>query len=214
MSNQQELSIKKFKENVRKARQYVNNYDKVRFVIAGLAQEVCDLSHGGRKVDGVFSIANFATHCEINPKTLYDWIRIKRNVADKLPKVIQDNIHLESYQNLREVDMISTPEDDKNEIYEKLKFVKAKDPQEAKLIKYNKNLKSVLFSVSRPLLIENVTEATLLGMISLLDNIKAKILEELNLRKTLSATERKVEKLNIPKEVAKRLNLKEESVNV
>jgi transposase-like protein len=56
--------------------------------IAHYAVQVCDIRHGGRMVNGEYTMARYAADIGMNPKTLYEWVAVYRRVIAKLDKGI------------------------------------------------------------------------------------------------------------------------------
>lgn len=78
----------KWTETVEKAKAFVLQISKCRLQIAELALEVCDVRWGGgahwANHEGTYTLKRFAEEIGVNPKTLSNWVRVKRNVMDKL----------------------------------------------------------------------------------------------------------------------------------
>jgi hypothetical protein len=75
----------KWKENLERARIILASKNKNQLEIAKLALEVCEVKHGGdNRGEYKFTLKNFAKEAGLNPKTLYQWCLLKRNVYDKL----------------------------------------------------------------------------------------------------------------------------------
>lgn len=199
------VTFKKWSENIRKARQYVSSYDKVRFVIAGLALEVCDYSHGGRKGESIFSVRKFAEEIDVDRKTLYEWIRCKRYVVDKLPKQVQNNIKKYKYEDLSQVLQTVGSEASKKEVYSCLQMVMKIDPTTKRFGKYLKHLKSVAYNCGKPMNMTEIPEELMNEIIGICKVIISGMEREIELRKRLSPFQQKAKKLNLDKEISRRL---------
>lgn len=190
---------------IRKARGYVSSFDKTRFIIAGLALEVCDLHHGGRKGSSVYSISRFAEEIEIDRKTLYEWMRVKRLVVDKLAKGQQDKIQKIAYQDLNEVSRVvvddTAPKEVRRRLYEQLQI----DPGAKKFSKYGKHLNSILHNLQRPILLKEVPTASIEFVIEKATVIVALGKKELELREKFSGMAQDAKRLNMKSEVARRV---------
>lgn len=81
---------KKWNSYVVEAKKVVSKMGADRLRIATLAIEACDIRHGGgghwNNNEGVYTMKRFASEVGINYKTLANWVRVKRNVIDKLPE--------------------------------------------------------------------------------------------------------------------------------
>jgi len=77
---------------VRAARVHVRSLNKHRMAIAELAIKACDIKWGGgghwSGFKGQKTIKEFALAVGVHRKTLGEWVSVKRNVVDKLPKGI------------------------------------------------------------------------------------------------------------------------------
>lgn len=66
----------------------ISKMGKARLELATVAIEACDIRHGGgahwTEWEGVFTMKRFAEEVGISYKTLANWVRVKRNVYDKL----------------------------------------------------------------------------------------------------------------------------------
>jgi hypothetical protein len=90
---------KKWEELVNRAKAKIKTMHKARMEIAEIAVEACDILWGGgahwNKFKGVHTLKDFAKEAGIHYKTLAQWVRIKRNIKDKLPpSVWQDDKYM------------------------------------------------------------------------------------------------------------------------
>lgn len=181
-TKKKKVTFKQWEDAIRKARTFINSYDKVRFKIAAIAMEVCDTSHGGRKNDSIFSISKFAAEIEVDRKTLYEWIRVKRLVLDKLPKGIQDKPQDYKYDHFREtalkVDETTPPKEVKSWFFQ----MTERNPELVKFQKYGKWLKTLLYNAQRPMLMKDIPEDLLVDYAQKLNTIHGLINTELQLR--------------------------------
>lgn len=78
---------------IREAKLLVMKRDQARIHICELATEACDIKKGGgghwSKFKDQYTVSNFAIDIGINPKTLLEWLAVKRYVYDKLNKKFQ-----------------------------------------------------------------------------------------------------------------------------
>lgn len=78
----------KWRSYVERAAKVVSRMAQNRLEVATIALEACDIYQGGGAHwsghEGIYTIKRFAEEIGINPKTLSNWVRTKRNVYDKL----------------------------------------------------------------------------------------------------------------------------------
>lgn len=69
------------------AKSVVGRMNTDRLKIAELCLKVCEIQVGGnwRAFSRIYTVHKFAQEIGVHPKTLHQWIRVKRNVHDKLP---------------------------------------------------------------------------------------------------------------------------------
>lgn len=198
---------KKWEINIRKARGFITNYDKSRWVISKLALEVCDIYKGGRRDEHIFSLQKFAGAIELNEHTLYEWCRAYQQVVQKLPKVTQQNIHTFPYADVRDVLLRANPESTPKEVKSFWEEVRKINPDGKRFGKYCKTVRSVLYNAERPMLMKDVPEQHINTMIGLCEGIVRLLRKELELRTKFSAskqTEAK-QRLNLKKEIHMRM---------
>lgn len=191
---------------IRKARQYTAGYHRARWIIADLALSVCDVSLGGRKGPTVYSIRRFADEIEIDSKTLYQWIRVKRLVLDKLPKMVQKNAHKYLYQDFDAVCELVKKDTSPREVRDIWMTHLKTDPDTKKFKKYSAHLNALLYNAQRPIMMREVSADLINEMIKKCDLISSLLRKELQFRerypnKTMSDAKR----LNMKDELAKRL---------
>lgn len=77
-------------EAIGQAKGLIHTINKARFDIAALALKVCIIRKGGDQKTDKYktgrSLKDFAKQIGVCHKTLCEWVRIKRNVIDKLPE--------------------------------------------------------------------------------------------------------------------------------
>lgn len=89
----------KWNELVNKAKAKVQTMHRARMEVAALAMEACDIKWGGGEHwtghKNVKTMKAFATEIQVSYKTLAQWVRVKRNIHDKLPPgVWQDDKYM------------------------------------------------------------------------------------------------------------------------
>lgn len=72
---------------VEQAKTLVGQMKTTRLKIAEIALSVCEVQYGGnwRAFARIHTVKNFAKDIDVHPKTLHQWIRVKRNIHDQLP---------------------------------------------------------------------------------------------------------------------------------
>lgn len=191
-----------FEKAVREARAFVNHYDKVRFKICTIALRVCDLSHGGRKKNS-FSISNFAKAIDLNPKTLMEWLRIKRNVVDKLPVTELKDKSKYTYFDLATVASQVKPETSKRDVLRLWKDQLAQPQESKKFIKYELTVNSILTNSRKPIKLLNVDEELLKRIASKCFLVHKFLNVEFKLRQNLSTKERWTGKKDLEEKAVK-----------
>jgi hypothetical protein len=106
----------KWEELVNRARAKVKTMHKARMEIASIAIEACDILWGGgshwNKFKDVHTLKDFAREVEVHYKTLAQWVRVKRNIKDKLPeKVWQDDKYMIAIRADRKVKRDMSPKE-------------------------------------------------------------------------------------------------------
>lgn len=200
----------KWEENVRKARAYTKDYSKARWVIAELALEVCDYSYGGDKSSS-YSLKKFAQEIELETKTLYNWVRIKRMVYDKLPKTVQTKAHEHNFSDFISVsgriDHDSTPLQVRKQWAEQMKL----SPDSNKFEKYLSHINAILFNAARPIRMKDIKAEILIAMIEKMTLCVSLLQKELEFReKYPSRVLENAARVGIKDELAKRLNIGED----
>lgn len=67
------------------AKRFVGKRTTNRLRIANLAVKACEIRHGGVADPDRYTLSMFADAIGVNPKTLSDWVRVKKQIADHLP---------------------------------------------------------------------------------------------------------------------------------
>lgn len=74
----------KWNENVKEAKELFTGRNRNQMKMASLALEVCEITWGGGKKGNLFTIKRFAEEAGIAPKSLSEWICVRKNVYEKL----------------------------------------------------------------------------------------------------------------------------------
>lgn len=203
-----------WEKNIREAKGYVQNYQKTRWIICDLCNEVCDTSHGGRKTNSIYSITRFANEIEIDRKTLYEWLRVKKLVVDKLSKTTREKIHTFKYSDIEGiVDKVNENDSQKHVqmLFERQLEI---DPATKTFKKYIKHMKSILFNASKPLRTKEIPQIEVEEMVKLCNTIAGLLSKEISLREKYGSTARADEiRLNVKKELKQRISSESQNAN-
>jgi hypothetical protein len=173
----------KFRGYVRKARQYVTNYDTVRWKIADIAEQAC-CHHVGGRVDpnNRFTVTRFAEEIGLNRKTLLNWCRNKRNVVDKLTAKSKEKIHTIPYEIIQRVSLRVDNDTPIKEVRRLFREESGIPPERIRFSKYIKNMKSVLFNAVSPTRLALVDVDQLEDMKKIADLISNSLSHEIEFR--------------------------------
>lgn len=195
---------------IRKARQYTSGYRNARWIIAELAFEVCDTAHGGRKTESIYSVKRFADEIEIDVKTLYQWMRVKRLLLDKLPKMIRNNPNKYNYTDFENVCDQVNAEMNEKEIKDIWVSYHKRPPESRKFEKYLEGLSGILYNAQRPMIMKDVENKYIEKMLEKITLISGLLNKELELREKYKDTKRQnIARVNVKGEFAKRLEATE-----
>lgn len=184
------VTFKEYEAAVRFARQFINHYEKVRWKICEAALNVCDTSYGGRKVKGIYSLAKFADDIGLDRKTLYQWIRVKIFVVDKLPAIELKDQSKYNYTDLADVSEKVNKDCTKQEVLMVWRAQLAQPRESKKFIKYSKHLNALLYNAQRPLQLQLVDLNYIEEIISKCELIAKLLKKEIELRKKFSIEQR------------------------
>lgn len=141
---------------IKEARVAMKKYKEIRLFITDLAIEACDIHHGG-KSESRYTVKRFATEIGLAYGTLYEWIRIKQYVIDKIPKSEQTEDFALYRAVLKKVEH-DTPQAD---VLKAFRNYSKKPRQHIKFEKYIKHLKSIQYNVNRPQILKQIDKKTL-----------------------------------------------------
>lgn len=188
MSRTKKISLKDWEIAIRKARQYIASYDQARWKVVELAKSVCDLNPGGRKAD-TFSLKKFAHAIGLNQKTLYEWVRIKRNVVDKLPKtMIEKNIF--KYTELESICNKVAPTAENKEVLRAAERHLKTPNIDRKFVKYSMALSSLIYNAKMSTRLANVDYNLIMELIGKCELLSDYLKKELDLRVSLNNNDR------------------------
>jgi hypothetical protein len=114
--DRQKNAESKWKELVNKAKAKIKTMHRARMEVAGWAMEACDIHWGGGDHwtghKNVKTMKAFATEIGVSYKTLAQWVRVKRNVHDKLPPgVWQDDKYMIAMRTSKKIKRNAKPKD-------------------------------------------------------------------------------------------------------
>lgn len=173
---------KTWKSCVAKAKTLVAQYQVVRWEIAQLAIEACDIYKGGRSHTNEFTLKQFAKEIDIPYNTLQEWVKIKRKVVDKLPANIVEqtnNLPYRNYQRIAQKVSASATKQEVMRVFEKEAMV---NPDEYRFRDYMLRLQTLFFNAEHPNRYAGVKNETLKELISKLRASADLFEEELNRR--------------------------------
>jgi len=194
MGKRKQVTIQEWELAIRKARAFINNYDKVRWKIVDIALSVCEIKHGGRVHETTFTLSRFAAYIELNRKTLMEWVRVKKLVVDKLPDVELKDKTRYSFEDLTSTLRKVNPESTPKEVLMHWKDQLNIPPFNKKFIKYRKHLDTILYNAQNPMRLMEVDEKLLLLMADKCDLISKLLKKEVEFRKNFSVEQRLTQK--------------------
>lgn len=151
-----------WKESVKEAKAYLKNKDEIRFKIIALAEKCCSDIEGSR-----YTFGRFADEIGLARGTLYEWMLVKREVYDVLPK--EDQTFL-TFTQMRELNK-RTPgikggtKEKKKAVLKALKDTKRETPETLKFMRYLQDMKHVLFNVKDKHRLNGCSRAVLVEML-------------------------------------------------
>lgn len=190
MDKKAAVSFKEWAQAIREARSFIADYDKNRWKVADIAMKVCDRSHGGRKGNH-FSIKKFAEEIDLNPKTLYEWIKTKERLIDnRSMRLRKEALGKRAYTDLAIIASSLSEDVSKSQVISNYMNYFEQAPENLKFIKYGRFLKSLLFNASRPIQMLSVDSEVIVEMIKSLETILGCFKKELELREKYSPADR------------------------
>lgn len=132
-----------WKECISEAKLHLKHSDELRFKIIALAEKCCSDIVGSK-----YTYSKFATEIGLSPNTMYEWMRVKRDVYDVLPKEDQDFLSFNQMRglNTRTVGIKSGSQEKGKAVLRELKRLKKENPDTLKFRKYLALMKNVLFN--------------------------------------------------------------------
>lgn len=146
-----------------------------QMIIAGWAQKLCDTRHGGRKIETPISeptIARFAKDLNLNERTVYEWIRIKRRIYDPLPEAKRKGLNFGTLQRcIRRIKASDSAKRVEAIINDELES----PPESIRFRKYLGHLRTILYNAERPQNLEFADAETLQKMVQYTQQINDKL---------------------------------------
>ncbi len=127
-----------------------------RMKLAELALKVSEVKHGGRVHQDAGTVVKFAIAVGINRQTLYEWIKIKQTVMDKLSEHQMAESEGLPYAVVMAVRAKVKP-DDPPEVVQEVWSEEAVRPKDnAKFKKYLSRMKSIIHNAQNPKVMQDV----------------------------------------------------------
>lgn len=131
-------------ECINEAKLLLKQTDELRFRIIALAEKCCSDVQGSK-----YTYARFANEIGLAPATLYEWMKVKKDVYDVIPK--QDQTFL-SFNQMRDLNKrtpgLKTGSQEKGKaVLKALKQLKKESPDTLKFRRYLDQMKHILFNV-------------------------------------------------------------------
>lgn len=132
-----------------------------RMKIAEFAVQACEILHGGRSEPTRLTLKRFSDDIGINKQTLYEWVRIKRMVFDKLDKENKPLFYKTPSRSLNGIMKrinITTEEKEVNDLYSKV----LNEPKStARFSKYLAVMDTILYNLTNFSVFEEIEVKTL-----------------------------------------------------
>ncbi len=176
------VTDKEWKQAVREASGLVPNLDKTRWVIADLAYQVCHQSEFQRG-DCPYTYKRFARSIGVQYKTLMEWCRVKRNVVDKLPVKIQEKLNVLPFDLFKRTSLKVDDDTVPKEVARVFRIESGMDMYSLRYAKYNKNLGTLLYNVSRPIRLKEIPDDLLIESLQKCKLIASFLEKEMKFRK-------------------------------
>lgn len=128
-------------ECIKEAKLHLKHSDELRFKIISLAEKCCYDGQGSK-----YTYARFAGEIGLASTTLYEWIKVKKDVYDVIPKADQSFL---SFNQMRDLNSRTTglKSNEKGKaVLRALKQLKEESPDTLKFRKYLGLMKNVLFN--------------------------------------------------------------------
>ncbi len=181
---------RKWETAIRKARTFITNYDKSRWIIAGLAVEVCDITIGGRQKEDVYTLKRFADAIEILPSTLYEWVSAKRKVVDKLTvRQQKDATEKFDYMTFKHAEKMVHDKSTAKQVWTILCGIDGQDPSIKKYKGYQRVLTAILYNAQRPILLKDIPRELIEPIIEKCSMLVVLLKKELEFRDKFSKSE-------------------------
>lgn len=166
--NGQETKREKlWKECVQEGKVLAKMNQESRLKIVKLAEKCCVIHFGGRNFENRFTVTNFANEIGINPHTLLEWIRLKKNVLDNLDAETQKTVKQTDLQLIdRELKGIKRgTEEYKTAVRATTKIILSSTGSTRKMMKYQKHMTTMLFNVKHKAMINDCDRKVLVEIL-------------------------------------------------
>ena len=155
----------KYVDEARKVVTLLRLQNKHRMKVAEIAIKACTIKHGGRAQVDRPTVKLFAERIGIAPKTLYEWIRHKRLVFDKLNDDQKIQFQEISANTIKGIITGLEEGTEKGKVQNKFSEYAGKAPIIAKLDKYLAVLNTIIYNLSAYMRIKEVPDETLTELI-------------------------------------------------
>ena len=145
---------------VKEAKGLIKLSDELRFKIIDLANKCCSDLEGS-----AYTYGRFADEIGMQRGTLYEWIKIKREVYDVLPKEDKSFLSFSQMRDLNSRSANSSAQDKGKAVLRALKQMKKESPDTIKFRTYLDRLNNILFNVKDKNRSKDVDRAVLAEML-------------------------------------------------
>lgn len=158
-----------WKDCVEEAKSLVKISNETRFKIVALAEKCCVIHHGGKPSRDRYTLTRFATEIGMTPKTLMEWVGLKKHIFDNLTP--EQRAEKPTYTTLVNIsrELKSFNRKDaigfKAAVTDNYKKLSGKDESTIKMQKYVKHMKTVLWNVKSKAMIKNCDESVLVEIL-------------------------------------------------
>ncbi len=174
------MTAKIWEMKIREARGLYLKLEHNRFKIAGLALSACDMRHGGDR-DRRFTVKRFSQAIGIFHKTLYEWIKVKTLVVDKL--TVREDLKSIPYHVLTSVRERVNKESSPKQVRIILNEELGRDPKIFKWRKYDEVLQTILNNANTPIKLMEIPDDVLISAIQKSGMICTLLRKEMEFRK-------------------------------
>lgn len=157
-------------EAIVEAKHIVGRMNLDRLAVADICLKVCEIQVGGnwRAFSRVYTVHKFAAEIGVHPKTLHQWLRIKRNIHDKLPTGEWVDNWVFALRADREVGAAAAPED----VLKKYRKEKKRSAPAVRFYSAHKSLRNFLYLTETRDLLKHVSKDDIKLALDTIDGLK------------------------------------------